>query len=40
MTWVAFANCCSNLVFIIMGPIIGVRVYDEMQINRENVEKL
>ena len=32
--------CCSNLCYLIMAPIVGVRVYQEMEINRINVGKL
>ena len=31
---------CGHCFYIIMAPIVGVRVYEEMEVNRANIDKL
>lgn len=38
--WLAIGHFCSHCNYIIMAPIVAVRMYDEMEVNRINVGKL
>ena len=44
MIWLPFWSGVAHAVglgaYIIMAPIVGVRMYDEMEVNRINVELL
>lgn len=33
-------HMCVQMFYIIMAPIVGVRMYDEMEVNRENIIQL
>ena len=34
------AHVCSHCSYIIMAPIVAVRIVDEMEVNRNNVQQL
>ena len=38
--YLGFIHTVLQVMYFIMAPIVGTRIYDEMEVNRANVDKL